>query len=77
MWSRLQEVSTVLTRVQIATKPVGSDATFLSTANERVYISCLDLLFGNQVLAVLKSFDLELVAFGSLVNILDVVYRIR
>ena len=34
------------------------------------------LLVGDEVLALLETFDLELVAFGSLVDVLDVVCRI-
>jgi len=35
------------------------------------------LLFGDQVLALLETFDLELVALGPGVDVLDVVCKIR
>ena len=35
------------------------------------------LLVGDEVLALLETFDLELVALGSLVDVLDVVCKIR
>lgn len=35
------------------------------------------LLVGDEVLALLETFDLELVALGSLVNVLDVVYKMH
>jgi hypothetical protein len=41
----------------------------------RGYIFVL-LLVGDEVLAILEAFDLELVALGPGVNVLDIVYRI-
>jgi hypothetical protein len=38
---------------------------------------CVVLLVGDEVLALLETFDLELVAFGSGVDVLDVVCKMR
>jgi len=52
-----------------------SVARYVSMPIERVYFVLL--LVGDEVLAILEALDLELLALGSGVNVLDIVYHHR